>query len=511
MNRSLVRGRTVLTRPIGREMWEQIDNGAVYQTDGLIRDIGPFAELRARYPDAVVIGDDDKVILPGFVNAHHHVGLTPFQLGAPDMANEFWGVARMVSRSVDPYLDTLYSAFELIASGVTTVQHIRPLHFGTQRELEDGSDAIIRAYADVGMRVSFSINARDQNRLVMEDDSAFVARLPKDLQPLMSWYFSNVALTLDQYFETFDALHSRYSDRADIRIQLAPANLHWLSDEALARFARASESRNLPMHMHLLETPYQREYAHRRGIGAVDYIDRFGLLGPRMTLGHAVWTSEPEIDRIAESGTHICHNCSSNFRIRSGVAPLMAFEERGINIALGIDEAGLNDDRDMLQEMRLVLRAHRMPSPGDEAPTPGQVLRMATLGGALTTPFGDSIGTIEIGRAADLVLVSWDDLAYPFLDPLVPVVDAIVNRAKASAICAVMVAGRVIYEAGRFTLVDQEAVLKALHDDMKRVLTHEETEKRRLSELVMPYVRQFYRDHVKWGELEPYYRPNSRW
>ena len=114
------------------------------------------------------------------------------------------------------------------------------------------------------------------------------------------------------------------------------------------------------MHMHLVETAYQKEYARRRGGGtALDYIDRFGFLGPRLTLGHGVWLNEADLDRIAATGTHICHNCSSNFRLRSGVAPLNAFEQRGIDTAIGLDEAGINDDRDMLQEMRMVLRAHR--------------------------------------------------------------------------------------------------------------------------------------------------------
>src|SRR5690349_11080303 len=158
--------------------------------------------------------------------------------------------------------------------------------------------------------------------------------------------------------------------------------------------------------MHLLETAYQKEYARRRGSGtAVEYIDRFGLLGPQMTLGHGVWLNEADIDRLAETGTCVCHNCSSNFRLRSGVAALNHFEAKGINTAIGLDEAGINDDRDMLQEMRLVLRAHRVPGIGDEVPTMAQVLRMATVGGARTTAFGERLGTIAEGKAADLVLL----------------------------------------------------------------------------------------------------------
>lgn len=100
------------------------------------------------------------------------------------------------------------------------------------------------------------------------------------------------------------------------------------------------------------------------------------MLSPRLTLGHGVWLTEEDIELLAETGTCVCHNCSSNFRLRSGIAPLNALEAKGIGTAIGIDEAGLNDDRDMLQEMRLVLRAHRVPGlDAAEVPTVPQVVR----------------------------------------------------------------------------------------------------------------------------------------
>jgi Amidohydrolase family len=173
-----------------------------------------------------------------------------------------------------------------------------------------------------------------------------------------------------------------------------------------------------------------------------------------------VWLNAADLDHIAATGTHICHNCSSNFRLRSGVAPLNAFEQRGINTAIGLDEAGINDDRDMLQEMRMVLRAHRVPGMEDvDVPSPGQVLRMATSGGAATTPYGSHIGTLAVGKAADLVLMDWDKLAYPYLDPETPVLDAVLQRAKTDGVDLVMVAGEVVYEGGRFIRVDRDAAL----------------------------------------------------
>ena len=99
------------------------------------------------------------------------------------------------------------------------------------------------------------------------------------------------------------------------------------------------------------------------------YLEDLGLLGPQMTLGHGVWLTEADIERVAETGTMICHNASSNLRLRSGMAPFNHWAARGVRVAIGLDEAGINDDRDMLQEMRLVLRLHRVPGMEDAVPT----------------------------------------------------------------------------------------------------------------------------------------------
>ena len=88
-----------------------------------------------RYPNTAVIGSGNEIMLPGFVNGHHHIGLTPVQLGSPDMPLELWFITRMVTRNLNLYLDTLYSAFEMIASGITTVQHIHGWMPGTLNEV----------------------------------------------------------------------------------------------------------------------------------------------------------------------------------------------------------------------------------------------------------------------------------------------------------------------------------------------------------------------------------------
>jgi 5-methylthioadenosine/S-adenosylhomocysteine deaminase len=509
---SIIRARTVVTEPADRRNWHQIEDGAVLQRDGVIAEIGPAAELIAKHPEVPVLGTGCQVLLPGFVNAHHHIGLTPVQLGSQDMPLELWFVTRLVARRVDLYLDTLYSAFEMIASGITTVQHLHGWLPGDLAAVETGAGEVIRAYEDIGMRVSYSFAMRDQNRLVYQDDKEFTASLPAELQPALQRHFARFGLSLADYGPLFEHLHAQHHNKERVKIQLAPANLHWCSDTALEMLADYSARYDAPMHMHLVETAYQKEYARRRGGGtALDYIDRFGFLGPRLTLGHGVWLNEADLDRIAATGTHICHNCSSNFRLRSGVAPLNAFEKRSINTAIGLDEAGINDDRDMLQEMRMVLRAHRVPGMEDEdVPSTGQVLRMATVGGAATTPYGSRIGTLAVGKAADLVLLDGDKLAYPYLDPETPVLDAVIQRAKSGGVDLVMVAGEVVYEGGRFTRVDRDSALKELHDSLEHALADDETERRALSKALLPHARRFYAGYFDPSAHQPYYRPSSR-
>jgi 5-methylthioadenosine/S-adenosylhomocysteine deaminase len=309
----------------------------------------------------------------------------------------------------------------------------------------------------------------------------------------------------------FRSLHSKHHAKRRVKIQLAPANLHWCSDRALTALSDASSKYDVPMHMHLNETAYQKEYAWRRGAcTALEYIDRFGMVNERLTLGHGVWLNEKDIERLAAAKGCVCHNCSSNFRLRSGVAALNHFEKMGINTAIGIDEAGINDDRDMLQELKLVLRAHRVPGMIEaDVPTVAQVLRMATVGGARTTPYGSSIGALEVGRAADMVLLDWDSIAYPYLDELTPTLDAVIQRAKNQAVTMTMCDGEVIYQDGRFTKVDKTAALKALHDDLSKALAEDEVERRNLSVALLPHVRRFYSGYIDPSKHEPFYRPSS--
>jgi cytosine/adenosine deaminase-related metal-dependent hydrolase len=478
---------------------------------GTILASGPLADLKAAYPDAPITGGRDFAITPGFVNAHHHVGLTPLQLGSPDYPLELWFASRIALRDVDLYADTLFSAFEMIESGITTVQHLHSRAPGTPADILAAAEKVISAYRDIGMRASYSMALRDQNRLVYEADQDFVARLPEELRPAASAFFQRFTVPLSDQVAVFDELLARHGQGDRIRIQIAPANLHWLSEEALDVTGELQRRTGLPVHMHVLETPYQKAYARKRtGGSALAHLDRLGLLGPHFTIGHGVWMSDADIELAADRGVCICHNCSSNFRLKSGVAPVNRFLARGIPVAIGIDEAGINDDRDMLQEMRLVLRAHREPGIDAPHPSAAQVLRMATEGGARTTPFAGRIGRLEPGMAADLVMFDWPAVTYPYQDEGLGFVEVLVQRTKAKAVHSVMIAGEFVYRERRFTRLDRDAVLAGLAEALAQPKTPAERDRIALSQALLPHVRRFYDGYLDGQGDEPFYRPSGR-
>jgi cytosine/adenosine deaminase-related metal-dependent hydrolase len=343
------------------------------------------------------------------------------------------------------------------------------------------------------MRASYSFALRDQNRMIYDSDENCLALLPPKHRPTLKKYFESFSLSISEQLEIFNILTEQHAKNNLIEIQLAPSNLHWLSDKALETISRVAIDTGAKIHMHLLETPYQAEYARRRtGQSALEYIDKFGLLGPQLTIGHGVWMTEDDADLLAESGGCLCHNCSSNLRLKSGKADLSSFLSKNIPIALGIDEAGINDDRDMLQEMRLAYTLHRRPGHSSLNPSAAEILRMATEHGAASTPFSGKIGRLEKGLFADILLLDLQSLAFPYQDFDIPLLDIIVRRAKRKSVDTVIIDGNVVFNKGKFTRVDKDTLLEEISKVLSRAKTPEEVELRELSEIIMPAVKNFY-------------------
>ena len=275
----LVRGRYVVTGARGRTA-DVVEDGAVLVREGLVAEVGSFSALAERVAPDEVLGSSEHVVIPGLVNGHHHIGLTPVQLGVPDAPLELWFITRLAGRDVDPYLDTLYSAFEMLASGVTTVQHIFGWPRGGIPATADRIARILAAYADVGMRVSFASPSATRTSFRTSREADLLARLPPGLRPRLAALLDDLRSPLTTQLDLFADLQARYHGRPRSRVQLAPANLHWCSDAALAAIGERADRVGAPLHIHLVETAYQKEYARRRtGGSALRHLHRLGLRG----------------------------------------------------------------------------------------------------------------------------------------------------------------------------------------------------------------------------------------
>ena len=515
MASTLVRGKYVICKITGPTSAVVISDGAVFQRDGEIVEVGTYDDLKVRHPAVEVIGSSNYVVMPGLVNDHFHVGLTPFQLGAPDLPLELWGLSRMRAKDVDPYLDQLYGAVLMIQSGTTTVQAIHSMPRARGPFDPDVAERVLEAYRQSGMRVSYAPSLVDQDSLVASPEGGekeFASQLPGDLGERFLSIMDRGYLPTEEIISRVETLHTKYSGNTNerVRITVAPSNVHRCSDELLVALRQLATKYSTGIHIHLQETVYQKLYGLRAwNKTPLQHLHDLEFLGPDVTCGHGVWVTDEDIELMAATGTNVCHNASSNLRLQSGIAPVNQLLQKGVRVALGSDEAALNDDKDMFQEMRLALRIHRVPGVDITPPTAHQVFEMATVNGAYASWFGDRIGTLEPGKRADMVLMNLENIEEPYLDPEVSIVDAVVHRGRSIDIDTVMVDGEVVMRGRKLTRVDEEGLFKELKQSLNRPLLPHESDRRDLAEQLEPHLRRFYEGTAE-SPAQAHYYYNSR-
>jgi 5-methylthioadenosine/S-adenosylhomocysteine deaminase len=464
-DRLLVRGRFV----VPDADLPAVEDGAVLVDGDRVAAVGPADELGPRAAGARVLGSADHLVVPGFVNAHSHGrGVTAFQLGVLDDQLELWLLDRRAQRPVDAHWDAQLAAIRLLQSGVTSVLHNHVTR--DVRRYEAELDETLAAYATVGLRVAFAPEIRHRWSFVYDEDAAFLQRLPPPLRAELSRHVAGVEpVRLARYLAAVDGLARRVGVRgARHRLLYGPMALQWIGDEDMRAIADEAGARGLGLHVHVQESPYQREWGPRAyGHSIVRQLDRLGALGPRTTLAHCVWLSEDDLEVLARTGTSYAHNPSSNLRLKSGISPVVPARARGVTVALGTDSMTLNDDEDFVQEMRLAAKLHRLPGMDAAALSSRDVLRMATRDGRAAVLCED-VGSLQPGAAADLVLLRLGGLLDPLQEPGFDPVDLLLYRARREHVDTVLVGGEVVLEGGRPTRTDEAAVLAALRADRER-------------------------------------------
>lgn len=398
------------------------------------------------------------LVLPAFINAHDHARPVASSFGAVGMPLESWILRSALGTPVDPYLTAASALARSARAGCAAmmVHYTRP---SGAMPLVDEARAIARAASDVGIRLAFALAVRDQNPVVYGDEKPLLAGLPPDDRSTIEQMFVRAPMSPKAYIELTDEIAAAIAGPM-VDVQLGPAGVQWCSKQLLEAVAENSAATGRRIHMHLLETIYQRAWADQHyPAGIVRYLNDIGLLSDRLTLAHCIHARPDEIEMIAASGARIVTNYSSNLHLRSGLAPIAAAHRCGCAIAVGVDGLALDEDDDVLREMRLVQMAHG--GLGFERTwTSHEFLRLAVANGRKVTG-APGTGALASGAPADFVVIDLDRLDRDRIMPVDPI-DLLFARGNASLLRDVVVSGRTIVSEVRCTGVDLPAIEQEL-------------------------------------------------
>lgn len=425
------------------------DNVVLRHDGGIITDISESAA-----PESA----PRSLILPAFVNAHDHARPRASAFGAVGIPLESWILRTVVGTPVDPYLTAASALARAAQAGCAAmmVHYTRPS--GTV-PLLDETRAIARAAGDVGIRIAFAIAVRDQNPIVYGDGEPVLSALASDDRKTIEELFVRAPMSPKAYIELTDAIAAAIGGPM-VDVQLGPAGVQWCSKPLLEAVADNSAQTGRRIHMHLLETIYQRAWADEHfPDGIVRYLRDIDFLSERLTLAHCIHARPDEIEMIAASGARIVTNFSSNLHLRSGLAPIAAAHACGCAIAVGVDGLALDEDDDVLREMRLVQMMHGGLG-FQRTWTAQEFFALAIRNGRRVTG-APGTGELAVGAPADFVGIDLDRLEGDQILPADPL-DLLFARGNASLVRDVVVDGRTIVSNGRCVGVDLPAIEQEL-------------------------------------------------
>ncbi len=438
----------------------------VLVVDDTITAIGETARASAPVGARTIDGGGHHVVVPGLVNAHFH-----------SPANHLKGAFRsrpletfmLYESPADPalrptpreaYLRTMLGALEMLRTGTTSVQDDAFLMPTPEPEV---IDAVMQAYADSGIRATVAL---DQPELPDTDKLPFLGGLdglaPAVASALRAPAPAAASELLDAYDHLVGTWHGAAGGRLSAAVSIsAPQRV---SPEYWGALDDLSRTHDLPVFAHVLETRTQRALSvpgtgqdRFAGRSLVRYADDLGLLNDRVNVIHAVWVDDDDLDRIAAAGAVVAHNPVSNLRLGSGVMPFRAMRDRGIPVALGVDEAICDDTVNTWGVVKQAGLVHNVAGLDPEDwPTPAEVLDALWEGGAAAMRRTGRIGRVAVGAQADLAVL---DLYAPAFTPFNDLRGQLVYCESGGSVRATIVAGAVVAEDGRVVSVDEAALL----------------------------------------------------
>lgn len=486
VQRILIKDATLITvDPLD----QVLDPGDLVFEGGRITFVGPSlpdGDHRRGAFDRVIDGSR-LVVLPGLVNAHTHTYATLFKGSYELMPLDLWLVAmRAPTRALSEehlHLSSLIAGVEMLKTGTTTsLDH----YFGNPALPAAGIGSAVRAATDLGLRSAIAFVLMDmswEETLPLDADSLKQARSAAD-----DVTSRETAQDIEAAAAFIDAHQGR---SALISCLIGPSAAHRCSDALLRACRQLADRHGVGIHMHLGEAKSHALRNHELfGESLVARLDRLGVLGEDTSFAHGVWLDDDELDRLGRSGATVVHNPASNLKLGSGVARVHDMLRRGVNVAIATDGPCSSDNFNMFEALRLTGLLHTTNQEDYEAWLPARrVLRMATIDGARAAGLADQVGSLEVGKRADLVLLGRDGFHWAGRND--PFVQAVYSE-NGSSIREVFVDGVGRVKDGAVLDVDEEA----LYLEVSRVRASLDDAARSSAEAVAPVggpIREMWR------------------
>ena len=401
-----------------------IDNGAVAVTGDTITAVAPVARM-GHPPAREIIDAAGGIIMPGLINAHTHAAMTLFRGLADDLPlmtwlNEHIFPAEVCLDSDRVYAGSLLGCAEMILSGTTC--------FCDMYLFED---SVARAASAAGMRAVVGEVLYDfpsPNYGPMEKGLDYTRRL------IASWHGDPL-----------------------ITIAVEPHSPYLCAPELLVRAADIAGENGIPLVIHLSETRNEVDTIRQRyGVTPVTHLANLGVLAPNLLACHCVVLDESDMALLAEHDVKVAHNPESNMKLASGIAPIPQLIDRGVCVGLGTDGCSSNNNLDLFTEMDTAAKLHKARSLDPTVMNADTVLGMATIDGARALGLDRLIGSIAVGKKADLIVI---DTRKPHLTPMYHPVSHMVYAARGADVSATIIGGRVLMKDRRLLHLDLEKIM----------------------------------------------------
>lgn len=391
--------------------------------DDIIAEIGDNITEKA---DKVIDGEG-KILMPGLINTHTHLSMTLFRGLADDLSLDTWlnDYIWPVEAHLNGYycyIGALLGAVELIKSGTTTFSD---MYF----YMED----VARAVDESGLRAVLSYGMID-----FADEEKRRAE---------------IAANVDLFKNCNNAAEGR------IKVFFGPHAPYTASKELLDEVRDLASKFNTGIHIHVAETQKEVEdIFEQTGKRPFEYLDDIGFLGPNVVAAHAVWLSEEEIDIIMDREVKISHNPCSNMKLASGISPVANMLSHDICVSIGTDGASSNNNLDLIEEMKTASLLQKVATLDPKVLTSEETVAMATINGARTLGLENEIGSIEVGKKADLILIDTDEAN---MTPDSSCISSnVVYAAKGSNVDTTICNGKILMENRKLTTLDEEEIYK---------------------------------------------------